>query len=129
MHVLLATLAVGCTFSSEDTTEDTDTEPVEDGVCGDPHAEWWCFHCYDDRGPIIPDTGNAACPPPSAEGAEPCGDYEVVKSGGGVGGLNHYFRDGEHVSTEYYTDFAVYCAAEREVPSTQYWYGPEVECP
>jgi hypothetical protein len=93
----------------------------DDEACVEPDVGLWCFHSEADGGPVVPDTGNATCDPPSADGARPCDPYVVVFSGAGATGQNHYFLDGVHVSTQYWTDTPYSCGA------AEYWYGEVIE--
>lgn len=104
-------LAAGC--AGNEATPD-------DELCVEPQLDLWCFHSEANGGPVVPDAG-ATCDPPSAAGSRGCDPYEVVFSGPGPTGTNHYFLDGTHVATQYWTDVNAYCGG------FEFWYGEVIE--
>jgi hypothetical protein len=64
------------------------------------------------------------CPTLSDEGSVSCGnEYDVIATSGGFSGEAHYFRDGEHVATAFFTDTNTHCGG------FVFWYGRKVDCP
>lgn len=79
----------------------------------------WCENALQEEGAPVDE-----CPPLSDEGSVSCGnEYDVIAWSGGFTGEAHYFRDGEHVATAYFTDTNTYCGG------FVLWYGKKVECP
>ncbi len=98
----------------------SETEPTELD-CVESQLDLWCFHSEEDGGPVVPDTGQATCDPPSNTNPRPCDPYEVVFSGIGESGTNHYFLSGEHVATQYWGEVRYECG------TFVFWYGEVVE--
>ena len=110
-------------------------DTAEDVPCNlDPDVGLWCTHGHNWTGPL--DTGDG-CPTPSSEGSVPCGAFDEVSSGAGVQGVNHYFLDGEHVATLFWSDVVSICTEPVSPGSvtspnsgaTPYWYGQVIDCP
>jgi hypothetical protein len=96
--------------------------PFTDG-CLDRHLDRWCNHRENEE----PPHGEGGCAPaelPADAETESCGDYVVLDDVGDYGftGYNQYFLDGEHVATQYWTDYNHYCGG------FVYWYGERVRC-
>jgi hypothetical protein len=95
--------------------------------CHEPLA-LWCTHSEQAEGPDIPEgvaRSDVACAPAEyrSEAVAACGDYETSGESGGYTGAQHFFLDGEHVGTRYWTDTNHYCGG------FEFWYGEKVDCP
>jgi len=80
----------------------------------------WCLHSEEHGGPV----DGPACEPASydPDHVAPCGDrYEVSEISGGYSGRSHFFEDGEHVGTTYWTDINKYCGG------FNFWYGRRIK--
>lgn len=93
----------------------------DDPGCLHHDLDDWCLHDESEDGPVSVD---GACPPPSEEPSERCGDYDVHWSGGGYTSRSLFFdhETGELVAVEYTTDTNTYCGG------FAYWYGKRVHC-
>lgn len=88
--------------------------------CVEERLELWCYHDEAAHGLVLPEgvpASDLACETPSSEGAIAVGAYEVADTAPGFSGVDHWFLEGEHVATRYWTDVNHYCG------DFEFWYG------
>ena len=89
-----------------------------DPGCFVPNVHLWCMDT------LAEEMGERPCGEPPGDPSYRCGPYDVVTSGPGYTGVEHFFaRDsGKHVATAYWTDINTECGGFES------WYGRRIEC-